>query len=167
MKPEEHNRFLAYAHFGFGAFQLFMTLMMVVISFLIFGALAEGDTRGEMPFALIMTILIVTFFFQLLFTVPSIVAGFGLLKRKRWAKTASIIAAVLDSMSFPLGLAVCIYTVWFMFGAEGKEFYARQFAEAQGRPVSFLHEPSATDTTDRWTERGREYVPPGKMPDWR
>jgi hypothetical protein len=165
--PEEHNKYLAYAHLGYAAFHLFTMTMMVVLAFIVLMLLSKGDTKGEMPLDFIAVIFIVSAFFQLLFTVPSFIAGFGLLKRKRWAKTASIVAGVLSAMSFPIGTAVCIYTFWFLFGESGKDFYARQFAETESRSDYFLNEPSGTNAADNRRERKQEYVPPKEMPNWR
>jgi hypothetical protein len=168
MTPEEHNKYLAYSHFGYAAFQLLMTLVMIFFSFMIFGGLAAGDVSSEFPVVPVAAILIVAFIFQLLFTVPSVIAGFGLLKRRRWAKTVGIIAAVLCAMSFPIGIAVCVYTLWFLLGPEGKDFYAQPLSETVSRPVSFLNEPSgANEAGVRWQKREREYVPPKEMPNWR
>lgn len=167
MTPEEHNKYLAYSHLGYAAFQFLMTVVMIFFSFIIFGALTATAPRGEFPVALVATILIFTFIIQLLFTVPSIIAGFGLLKRRQWAKTASIIAGVMSAMSFPVGTAVCVYTFWFLFGASGKEFYERTLAETETQPHSFLNEPGGANLAGDWTERTREYVPPREMPNWR
>jgi hypothetical protein len=164
---EEHNKYLAYSHLGYAAFQLLMMLVMVVFLFIIFGILAADDAGGEFPLGLLAVIFIVSFFFQLLFTVPSFIAGFGLLKRKHWAKTASIIAGVLSAMSFPIGTAVSVYTFWFLFGPHGKELYDRPLAETGGRSDYFLDEPSDAGAVGSWRERKREYVPPKEMPNWR
>lgn len=168
MTKEEHNKYLAYSHLGYGAFQILMMLMMIAFAIIIFGVAAAGDTKGEFPAGLIAAIVIVGFFFQLLFTAPSLIAGFGLLKRKQWAKTATIIAGVLAAMSFPIGTAVCVYTFWFLFGENGKELYERPQTQVGGRSDFFLNEPSDdANTIGRWTERKREYVPPKEMPNWR
>lgn len=165
--PEEHNRYLGYAHLAYGAFQLLMALLMIVISFIIFAAVLAED-GGEFPAAIVAAVLLFSFFIQLVFTVPSMVAGFGLLKRRSWAKTATMIAGVLSSISFPFGLAVTIYTFWFIFSPEGKKFYEGQSSEARVRPVSFLDAPDDPNGVGSWTaRRDREYVPPKQMPDWR
>ncbi len=164
---EEHNRYLGYAHLAFGSFQLLMTLVMVAISFLIFGAILAEDKGAEFPAGMVAIIFIFASFIQLLFSVPSLVAAFGLLKRKTWAKTATMIAGVLSAMSFPFGLAVCVYSFWFIFSPGGKQLYDRQVTEIGSRPISFLDEPQDPNAVGRWGEQKREYVPPKEMPDWR
>lgn len=164
---EEHNKKLAYSHLGYAAFQSLMMLVMVVFSVIILELIAASDTKSEFPLGLVAAIFIVSSFLQLLFTVPSFIAGFGLLKRKHWAKTASIIAGVLAAMSFPIGTSVCVYTFWFLFGPHGKELYDRPLAETAGRSDYFLEEKPEASTLGRERERRREYVPPKEMPNWR
>ncbi|HEX8746244.1 MAG TPA: hypothetical protein VF717_03535 [Pyrinomonadaceae bacterium] len=166
---EEHNKYLAYSHLGYAAFQLLIMLMMMVVAFIIFGSITASDTRGEFPTGLFAVIMVVSFLFQLIFTAPSLIAGYGLLKRKQWAKSATIIAGVLAAMSFPIGIAVCVYTFWFLFSENGKELYERPQAMAGGQTAFYLNEPpDDAETIGRWTERRREeYVPPKEMPNWR
>ncbi|MBD0371221.1 MAG: hypothetical protein ICV60_10330 [Pyrinomonadaceae bacterium] len=165
---EEHNKYLAYSHLGYAGFQLFMMFMMMIFSYIMLDLMSRSAPRGEFPMGMVAAILIFSFIFQLIFSVPSLIAGFGLLKRKRWAKTATIIAGVLSAMSFPIGTAVCVYTFWFLFGENGKELYERRpLTEARTGSDFFLNEPSDANSVGRWTERKREYVPPKEMPNWR
>lgn len=167
---EEHNKYLAYSHLGYAAFQLLMMLMMLVIMFIFVAILAAGDPKDAFPAGLVAVVMAISFLFQLLFAAPSIIAGYGLLKRKHWARTATIIAGVLSAMSFPIGTAVCVYTFWFLFGENGKELYDRPQVAAGAGSDYFLNEPSDdADSIGRWTssERKREYVPPKEMPNWR
>ena len=90
--------------------------------------------------------------------VPSMVAGYGLKQRKRWAKTASIIAGVTASMSAPVGIAVCIYTFWFL-SQPGRLLYDNpQFALSPRNEA--LRIPSRE-------VREHQYVPPPTPPNWR
>ena len=54
---------------------------------------------------------------------PVVLAGYALLKRKRWAKTMGLIAAIVAGLNFPLGSALCVYTLWFLFGESGRFLY--------------------------------------------
>jgi hypothetical protein len=166
---EEHNKYLAYSHLGYAAFQLLMMLMMLLFFFIMFAGVAANDTSGEFPAGFVAAILIFVGLFQLILTAPSAIAGYGLLKRKQWAKTWGIIAGVMAAMSFPLGTAVCVYTFWFLFGASGKDFYSGQLTEGRARSDYYLNEQREDDSSiGSWkTERKREYVPPKEMPNWR
>ena len=79
-----------------------------------------------------------------LLTVPSVIAGYGLLKQKSWARTSGLIAGALATTSAPFGILLCIYTLWFLLGEGGKEMY-----------------------DNRRQVRAGHYVPPREMPNWR
>ena len=69
-------------------------------------------------------------------------------------------------MSFPFGTALCVYTLWFLFG-EGKNFYETLGAGGTGRGAL----PNAS--TFGWEAQGStrarqyEYTPPPQPPNWR
>lgn len=52
----------------------------------------------------------------LIFTVPAIMGGIGMLKRKRWARKALLVSGALAVLNFPLGTGLAIYTYWFLLG---------------------------------------------------
>ena len=103
MKPEEHNRTVGLLHIVYAGIQSLVMLGMILL-FLVIGPITANPPRGGvMPVAFFAMIMALIVFFQALFTIPSFVAGYGLLKQKKWAKTAGIIAGVLAAISFPQG----------------------------------------------------------------
>ena len=94
-------------------------------------------------------------------TAPSFVAAYGLLKGRKWARTAAIIGGVTAAMNFPIGTAICVYTFWFLFSEPGKAMFEQQrFALPPGR------ETWATGDVSQSKQRA-EYAPPPTPPDWR
>ena len=135
MTPEQHNKYLAYSHLAFaGLFSLFIVVMVIFMAVLL-PEMVKHDPNPPPP----GMFLIMAVFMSLIYgsmTVPSYIAGYALLKKKRWAKTASIVAGVCDSMHFPFGAAVAIYTFWFLFSDPGKYLYDRPaYALAPGQPT--------------------------------
>jgi len=60
------------------------------------------------------------------FTLASLVgvlAGWGLLERKPWARTLAIVLGVLALFKFPLGTALGIYTLWTLAPAQSEMEY--------------------------------------------
>ncbi len=57
----------------------------------------------------------------LLFTVPAIVGGYGMLKRKSWARKLVLVSAVVAALNVPLGTVLAVYTFWFLLGQEGRD----------------------------------------------
>jgi hypothetical protein len=108
--------------------------------------------------------------YSLIFFAPSIIAGYAMLKRKPWARMASIVAAVMEVMSFPLGTPVGIYSFWFMFSEVGKSLYDTSVTSTGARPYA-LHDAPPKPASD-WNAqasfgREREYAPPAQPPVWR
>ena len=158
LTPEQHNKYLGISHLVYGG--LFFLLMLGMLTFMavMFAAMPNGPNGPPAFFFTFMFVFLGLFYGAM--TVPSFIAGYGLLKRKKWAKTASIIAGVLSGMSFPMGTAVCVYTFWFLFSEPGKTLYdkpayalpaARQEWTAEGTPA----------------QKETQYVPPTTPPNWR
>jgi hypothetical protein len=58
--------------------------------------------------------------FVAIVSLPSILAGWGLMKRKSWSRVLTIIVSILSLPSFPLGTAIGVYGLWVMFNEETK-----------------------------------------------
>ena len=155
MTPQEHNKFLGISHLVHGTLMCLMTLFILG---LFIGVLSTGP--GAPPVALTVFLSIFMGGIYGLMTVPSFVAGYGLLKRRRWARTASIVGAVTAAMNFPIGTAVCTYTFWFLFSEPGKSLYDRPQAALPPHSVNWQSGP-------RQLQRDHQYVPPTTPPDWR
>ena len=65
-----------------------------------------------------------------------IVAGYGLLKYKGWARILAIILAILNLILFPIGTALGIYTLVIMFNDETKALFSGEVTPAEVEEVS-------------------------------
>lgn len=142
MTTLQHNKYLALAHVAYGV--LNVVLMAAVTAWF----LATAGTREETVFLVIG--LSVVNGFNLIYTLPSFVAGYALLRRRPWARGISLAGGALAAMYFPFGPFVCAYSFWFMFNAPGKALY-----ENGPRTVSLPEEGQV------------QYFPPSSPPDWR
>ena len=52
-----------------------------------------------------------------------ILAGYGLLKYKSWARILAIVLALLNLILFPIGTLIGIYTLWAMFNDEAEALF--------------------------------------------
>ncbi|HEX8457143.1 MAG TPA: resistance to Congo red protein [Pyrinomonadaceae bacterium] len=166
MTTEEHNRTLGICHLAYGGLSaLFMFVMLSM-----FGAIIFSIPDNNAPVGMFMLVLSFIMLWSLILTLPSFIAGYAILKHKPWARVASIVAGVLETMSFPLGTAVAIYSFWFMFSDAGRAMYDRSYTSPQ-RPYALRDTPPPPPASE-WNaqasrEREREYAPPAQPPDWR
>jgi hypothetical protein len=54
----------------------------------------------------------------LIFSAPSIVAGWGLLQYREWARILTIILSVLNLLGFPIGTIIGIYGLWVLLNQQ-------------------------------------------------
>lgn len=157
MTPTGHNKILGILHLVYGG--LMGLLILAVFIFMVVVGTFAADSRGEsMPAGFLALEMIVLAGLLLFQVTPSFLAGYALLKQKRWAKTIGIIAAVMAGLNFPLGSALCVYTLWFLFGESGRFLYHKAaYALPSGNA------PWASSKR----EVQRAYVPPSAPPDWR
>lgn len=160
MTPEEHNKYLGIAHLIHGGLFLLMVFGILGMMSAMFFFSPSGPGNQPPPAAFIGLMWVFMGAFYGLMLLPSFIAGYALLKRKRWAKIAAIIGGVTAAMSFPIGTAVCAYTFWFLFSEPGKILYDRPLAALP--PQSANWQPAASHS-----QREPQYVPPTTPPDWR
>jgi hypothetical protein len=168
MTPADHNKVIGVMHLVYGGF---FTLIAFLLLF-IFGGLAAmvaaaGASDPDAPpaffFGLIAFFIFVVY---LVLSLPSLIAGYAMLKRKQWAKVAGVVAAVLATVSFPFGTALCVYTLWFLLGDAGKALESGHGDNAwrgslgQGQRYGDYAQTSGH-------EREPAYRPPAEPPDWR
>jgi hypothetical protein len=60
-----------------------------------------------------------------------VLAGYGLLKYKSWARILAIILAILNLILFPIGTALGIYTLVIMFNDEAEALFSGQVAPTE------------------------------------
>ena len=165
MTPQDHNKMIGIMHLIYGGFNALMMLIFIPF-FVAIGAAGGGEAAAI--FGIIGALFLV---FSLVFGVPPILAGYAMLKRKRWAKTAGVVAACVEALSFPFGTALCVYTLWFLFG-QGEGFHrgGHPSPAAPDWRGSLREGGSAYDWESQRASRSgrpREYTPPQQPPDWR
>jgi hypothetical protein len=168
MTPQDHNKVIGIMHLIWGGLT---ALIMVIVSLFFFPmmgfAAADPNTPRALPvvfgfFGVLMIVL------GLVLGLPSVIAGYAMLRRKSWARVVGIIAACLEALSFPFGTALCVYTFWFLFGP-GERFLAGDYSQPPDWRAS-LRDAGTYDwetQSARQTGRQRDYAPPPQPPDWR
>lgn len=161
MTPDQHNRFLGYSHLAYAAFQSLMGLFFGVMMIAVFSNAPSSSRGGDPPLAFFIGMACFFVVFTVGWSIPSMIAAYALLKRKRWAKVAGIVAGVFSASQMPVGTAVCVYTFWFLFSEPGRLLY--------DQPATTISAGKGADLTGILTEerKGNQYFPPAAPPDWR
>jgi hypothetical protein len=164
MTLEDHNKTLGIMHVVYGG----LHALLLVFMFMLFGVamlpLWAAPSHDAQPVAFFLALIAVVTFISLFFLVPPLVAGYGLLKRKKWGRTAGIVAAILMALNVPLGTALAVYTLWFLFG-KGARLYEDDFSRFERYSLADAPPPPTSEWFDK--EREREFAPPAQPPDWR
>jgi hypothetical protein len=113
MKMEKHVTVVAALNIGFGFLGLFIGLIVFV-------AVAGGGILSGDPEAIAITSIVGTGVaaFFLITSLPEIIGGFGLLKKKEWARILILIVACLDLLLIPIGTIIGIYELWVLLQDE-------------------------------------------------
>ena len=163
MTPEQHNRYLGWSHIAYGGLFFLFTLLFLLFFGVVFIAAMMNDPNAPPAFIFFFVFLFMAAIYAAM-SVPSIIAGYALLKRKKWARTWAIISAVVAAMQFPMGTAVTVYTFWFLFSEPGKQFFEpNNYALPPGRQA-WANEAYNYDAN---RQREGQYQPAPPPPDWR
>jgi hypothetical protein len=155
LTPEEHNKWVAYSHLAYAGLMCLFGLAMMGM---FIGFMPSMPDPPPMAVVLLFSVFIGGIYS--LMTIPSFVAGYGLLKRRRWARTAAIIGSVVALSNFPIGAAVCAYTFWFLFSEPGKAIFEKQNYMLPPGRQSWAYEAQHKQPEST-------YTPPPTPPDWR
>lgn len=111
---EKHKRVLGILYIVSGTFQIIsMLIISAVISSIIPFIFEEAEPDVQwifewiVPFIRLISVIVIVFF-----SIPSIIAGWGLLNHKKWALTMALVLGCFKLFSFPIGTALGIYTIW-------------------------------------------------------
>ena len=115
---EKHVTLLAIINIVFGAIGILIGLFLLVV--IICGGLISGDPQAMTVTGIVGTTLCGFF---LLFSVPEVIGGIGLLKRRGWAKILVLIIGILDLANIPIGTAIGIYTIWVLLNEKTAQLF--------------------------------------------
>jgi hypothetical protein len=111
---ETHKRVLAILFIVHGFFQAIgMLILSIFLSAFLPFLLTEAESEAQEILEWVLpSIQIISFGIILLLVIPSIVAGIALLNKKKWALTLMLVLGCIKLLSFPLGTALGIYSIW-------------------------------------------------------
>lgn len=126
---ETHVRILATIRIVFGI----LGLIGALVVFLIFGGVAalvgvagasqESGALIAIPILGIIGTAIVVLI--VILSVPSLIAGIGLLNFRPWARILTLIISAIDLLNVPIGTAIGVYGLWALLSPESERLFRR------------------------------------------
>ena len=169
MTPQDHNKVIGIMHLIYGGFNA-LVMVIFVPFFLAIGGIAAADPSAPAALTAVFGFFgVLMLALALIFGLPPILAGYAMLKHKSWARVMGIVAACVEALTFPFGTALCVYTLWFLFG-QGEAFHRGGSFDSGQNWRAPLRDAGTYDwqtRNAREASRPREYVPPPQPPDWR
>jgi hypothetical protein len=117
---EKHTKILGVLFIAGGVLHIFVgsIVMMILAGGVIFAN--EGRIM-----ALLMTLATIVGIVAIIKGIPEIIAGWGILLRKKWGRILGIIMAALDIFHIPFGTALGIYALWVLFNSETEKLLSK------------------------------------------
>jgi hypothetical protein len=115
---EKHVTFVAVINIAFGFLGIFFGLVLLVV--LVGAGIISNDPQA-MTITTIVGVAIACFL--ILTSIPEIIGGFGLLKRKTWARVLVLVIAVMDLMFIPIGTLIGIYALWVLLQEDAAKLF--------------------------------------------
>jgi hypothetical protein len=121
---ETHVKVVGVLNIVFGA----LGLCLAVVLFLIFAgsaaavaADADADARIAIPIIGLTGSALVGFL--VVWSLPGLIVGFGLIRRRPWARIGGIVVAVLSLVAIPFGTVFGVYALWVLFSSDAERLF--------------------------------------------
>jgi hypothetical protein len=104
-------------------------LVLGICGFVFFsglGLFAAADSGDAVVLPILGLIGIVGLGFFAMLALPGMLAGYGLLKRKKWGQILGIVVGVLSLVNLPVGTAIGAYTLFVLFQNSANEYFNGQ-----------------------------------------
>ncbi len=127
---QQHVKILATLHIVFGSLGLAAALACLaffgVIAGLVQGAMENGGTpNAELAAPIVGMVGVLVVVFLVLFSLPGIICGIGMLRYREWARILGIVLAAISLPGVPLGTALGVYGLWVLLNAETTRLFAK------------------------------------------
>ena len=108
-----------------GIVLVFLALFMSVVFSVVGGLIgASGEEDAAVALAAVGLTGVALTIFLLVLSVPYIICGWGLWKRRSWARIMGIVLAILALLEFPIGTAFGVYALIILFKGETEKLFS-------------------------------------------
>lgn len=117
---EKHINVVALLQIGLSVFNLILVLLFYSIMSLVGSFVNDPD-------ASVIIEIVAKFIsvFLIIISIPGLLAGFGLYKRKEWGRILTILIGAVQIFCFPIGTAIGIYSIWALIQPETIKFFEK------------------------------------------
>ncbi len=111
---ESHKKILGIVYIVTAILQIFIMVLLAVFLTTIFSfAMSQADPEDVPVIEFVSSLLRYLPACVIIFiSIPSLVAGVGLLTQQKWALILALVLGCLKLFSFPIGTAIGVYTIW-------------------------------------------------------
>jgi hypothetical protein len=121
---ETHVKVLGVLNIVFSALGLCLAALLSLIfagSAAVVAANADPDARIAIPIIGLTGSALVGFL--LVLSLPGLIVGIGILKRKPWARIGGIVVGLLSLIAIPFGTVLGVYALWVLFSPETERLF--------------------------------------------
>lgn len=122
---ETHLKVTAVLFILMGVVLIFLAVLMSLVFSVVGGVVgASGEEDAVVALAALGLTGVALTIFLLVMSVPYIICGWGLWKRRSWARIMGIVLAILALFEFPIGTAFGVYALIILFKAETEKLFS-------------------------------------------
>jgi len=90
-----------------------MVLLKAILTIVFSFALDKADPDDRVVIDTILSLVqFLPYLIVIFISIPTLIAGIGLLTHQRWAPLLAVIMGCLKLFSFPIGTAIGVYAIW-------------------------------------------------------
>ncbi|HYL36688.1 MAG TPA: hypothetical protein VEV17_12315 [Bryobacteraceae bacterium] len=121
----QHIKILGVLHIIFGGLGVLAAIIVLAVMGGIAGLVNATDRSADSAVAvpILALIGIGVFVLLLVLSLPGIIAGFGLLQFRPWARILTIVLSALELINIPFGTALGIYGLWVLLNRETEQLF--------------------------------------------
>jgi hypothetical protein len=128
MQMQKHVNTLAILHIIYSSLGLLVGIMVFVILAGIGLAVDQIPQSNDVQVSVSSILGAIGFLIAVIlivFSLPGIIGGIGLLKYREWARILVLIVGFFDLLHIPFGTALGIYTIWVLFNDEAMKLFGQ------------------------------------------
>jgi len=128
---ENHVKVVAVLNIVLGGMGLLAALVVLIVfggAAGIVGSQADRAPDAEAAAGIVAIIGGAIFVVALVISLPCVIAGFGLLKFREWARILTIVLSAFNLLNIPIGTVIGAYSLWVLLSRGTVELFAARRA---------------------------------------